>query len=1398
MNVPRKIWDEWRIDGGKIEVEQPSVDRDRKTLWLETEMNFVLPFGAAQSREEELSELALREGLIVRCRFRYSDLIQEPEIFVPRLIADFIYKWRKRYSPAMAKVWPENTEVQGDSVRIYMEGQFFADALNTKAAEEIMQMLYYSTGYDFNVEFVARPGSVCLNGVKGGNVIWLYSPHSFEHKHIIKDNSLEIRQQMRLDEIERNRKDLHSMLQEAREYAKECGLDCSCRSKNKTKLADGENADAYDEQFADQYADLSDQDIETYSDEEYEGLFDRDSSNSKQGGVDRQGGQEPANSNSNSASASGSSSASEPARPSQTKADRQGQDQKEKKTVSHEVLGFKIFGKVPNSRVTNIDDVRFSRKSKDKLVIEGTIFEKEVKFLSWSGQKKAILEIWIHDDRGAIFAKKEFPEEVWNKLPSEQKAKLHVGAYVRISGSPYMEHKKEDMVCINMTGAVSIKLEGRKDTCPQKRVELHAHTKMSARDALNEVSDFIKQAAEWGHPAVAITDHGGVQAFPEAANVVAGLNKAGNPIKVLYGVEGYLFRDEVASMNGKDFDLSSVRSDHIIIIAKNKVGLKNLYKLISKSHIDYFYKKPLMPRSVIKQHREGLIIGSACEAGELFRAIVRRSDDEDLLEIAKFYDYLEIQPLINNNYMIGAGLARDEEELKDFNRKVVELGERLDKPVVATCDTHYMNPGDAIYRRILMAAQNYKDLGAGGLYFRTTDEMLKEFSYLGKEKAYELVVENSQKIAEMVEKIKPIPDDKYPPTIEGADETLRTSCYDRAKEIYGDPLPEPIKDRLEAELSAVIDEGYAVMYVSAQMLVNKAASDGYVVGSRGSVGSSFAATMAGITEVNPLAPHYICPECKYLEWGDMEEYDCGVDMPEKECPHCGTMMKRDGYHIPFETFLGNEQGRKEPDIDLNFAGEYQETAQKYVDEIFGAKNVYKAGTITTIQNKTAQGQAMGYYEKYPDPRANYALIKKNAHYCEGVRSSSGQHPGGIIVLPDGMEIEDFCPVQRPAGDKEAKFITTHFDYHAIDKNLLKLDLLGHDVPSIIRHLYDLTGVDPMTVSLQDKGVQDLFLGRKSLKLKPRKGVQEKIIDRGTFGIPEFGTDFVRKMLKATKPSCMGDLIRISGFSHGTNVWSNNAEKFIKEKKASMKDAISTRDDIMNYLEQHGMPSGQAFKIMEKVRKGKGLTTEEQAEMKRLNVPPWYIESCLLIQYLFPKAHAVAYVVMAYRIGYFKVYYPEAFYAAHLTTKVDHFRWDIVKRGLEEVERAIEAMYAVPKWKRNATEENELSVLEVCYELYRRGFEFEAPSVEHSEATAFSLRKGQDGVTRVVVPISGISRVGGGKARKLKKAYNERPFNTLEDVSKRGGVDSSTLERLMAEGFFKDLPETEQIGFLELL
>ena len=916
----------------------------------------------------------------------------------------------------------------------------------------------------------------------------------------------------------------------------------------------------------------------------------------------------------------------------------------------------------------------------------------------------------------------------------------------------------------------------REDTYPQKRVELHCHTKMSAMDGMNEAANIVKTAEKWGHRAVAITDHGVVQAFPEASH-------AAGDIKVLYGCEGYLVDDTGLISEDGTIDYKSRKTNHIIIFARNRQGLLNLYKLVSLSHLKYFYKRPRIPRSVLMAHREGLILGSACEAGELYGAVRRGASDEELEKIAEFYDYLEIQPLINNRFMINDGIVENQEVLKDFNRRIVALGEKTGKPVVATCDAHYFDEEEALYRQILMAGQGYKDAESSeGLYFRTTNEMMEEFAYLGEETAYKVVIENTNLIADMIEPLMPVPKGKFPPKIDGAEDYLRKVCRERSTAMYGDPLPDVIQERLDKELNSIIDNGYAVMYRSAEMLVQKSLSEGYLVGSRGSVGSSFAATMSGITEVNPLPAHYLCPSCKNIEWGDSTQYDCGIDMPDKVCPVCGTPYNKEGFTIPFETFLGFE-ANKEPDIDLNFAGEYQGKAQKYVEDIFGAENVYKAGTIGTIKGNTAYGYVAKYFDE-KGKSANKAEMDRLTECCEGVKRTTGQHPGGVIIVPRGHDINEFCPVQHPANDVKSDIITTHFDYHSIDQNLLKLDILGHDAPSMIRQLQDMTGVDPLKVPIKDEKVMTIFNGTEGLDIKD----PDYKFTHGSYAIHEFGTQFVRQMLDDIKPTSIEELVRISGLSHGTDVWLGNAKDLIVNGVTTMKEAIATRDDIMNYLRKHGVPNGDAFTIMEKVRKGKGLTEEQEALMVEHDIPDWYIESCKKIKYMFPRAHAVAYVLMSMREAYYKVYYPAEFYAVYFTTKVANFDEKVILKGQQAV---WDRMTEIEHMGKDASkkEEADITVLEVAYEMYARGYEFAPARLGESDATKFRVNNG-----RVQLPFVAISGMGEGAATAFAKGYEERPYETVEDIMDRGKVNKTVVEELRAHGVLEGLPETAQISF----
>ena len=1039
---------------------------------------------------------------------------------------------------------------------------------------------------------------------------------------------------------------------------------------------------------------------------------------------------------------------------------------------SSKVKGANIYGTAKFDQPIAIKEIY---PDLGKVTVRGMIFKSEDKVLK-SG--KHLISIYITDNTSSILVKIFTGKNNWKQLMQS----LDNGTNVIVTGNTQYDSFESETV-IMAKAIKSAPVIVREDNYPgEKRVELHAHTKMSAMDGLNEVENLVETSARWGHKAVAITDHGVVQSFPDGAKRADQLAAKGIDIKVIYGLEGYVFDDtDMQSEDGR-IDYKSKPTNHIILLAKNQQGLKNIYKLVSLSHLNYFYKKPRLPKSIITKYREGIIIGSACEAGEVFRAITEGKSDEEIKKIASFYDYLEIQPLINNRFMVESGMVESNDDLRNFNLKVVEIGDSLGKPVVATTDAHYDEPESAIYRNILMAGMGYKDAERGqGLYMRTTEEMLEEFSYLG-DRAEEIVIDNSLMIADSIEKLRPVPKGKFPPKIQGSDETLRKSCIERAHEIYGNPLPERIAARLNKELDSIISNGYAVMYVAAQMLVQKSIKDGYLVGSRGSVGSSFAATMAGITEVNPLEPHYICPNCKHLVWGDMSKYDCGIDMPEKHCPDCGTMMNRDGFTIPFATFLGFD-GDKEPDIDLNFAGEYQAKAHKYVGEIFGEKNVFKAGTVGTIADKTAYGYVKKFFEETQWP-ANKYEIDRLTSCCTGVRRTTGQHPGGIIIVPDGHEIYEFCPVQHPANDSTTDIITTHFDYHKIDENLLKLDILGHTVPSMIRHLYDMTGVDPTKIPLNDSKVMRIFLDTEPLNIKD-EGYDGK---HGTYGIPEFGTKFVREMLDDTKPDKFADLVRISGFSHGTDVWLNNAKEYITSGVATMREAISTRDDIMNYLILKGIENKKAFEIMEKVRKNRDLTDDDLKTMFDHGVPQWYVDSCIKIKYMFPRAHAVAYVMMSMRMAWYKVYYPREFYAAFFSSVVEDFDASTVLQGKDAVLRYCNMVK--PKGK-NATakEKNLITVLEVVLEMLARGFEFSPPILGISEATKFVVNE-----DKVVIPYVAVNGMGENAANNFWQQHQKDPYSSIEDATKRAKLTKVAVEELKNLGVFDGLSETDQFSF----
>jgi DNA polymerase-3 subunit alpha (Gram-positive type) len=1143
------------------------------------------------------------------------------------------------------------------------------------------------------------------------------------------------------------------------------------------------------------------------------------------------------------------------------------------------------------------------------------------------------------------------------------------GNYIQIAGNvEYDDYEKELIVKILDLQLTTEEIK-RMDNAKEKRVELHLHTGMSSMDGINSFKEYAKKARQWGHKAIAITDHGVVQGYPEA------MDCADDNFKVIYGMEGYLVNDTVSivqncqnvnldsvfvvfdiettglnpkndniieigavkisnrkvidsfstfvhidkKLPGKIIELTSITDDmlqgqpeidealpafldfakecvlvahnakfdlgfikentkvlsienynppvldtlelskalikdvknhrlntltkklginlinhhravddanatgqlliillnklsereiydvsklndilmedidivkqpsyHINILVTNYIGLKNLYSLVSDSHINNFYKKPRLLKSNLNQLREGLLLGTACESGELFSAFLEGKSDEKIEEIADYYDFYEIQPLDNNMFLVNNERLRSVEELKIINKKIVELGERKGKTVVATGDVHFLEPEDEIFRRILMSGQGYEDAEEQApLYFKTTDEMLDDFSYLGEEKAYEVVVTNTNLIADLIEPILPIPNGTFPPIMEGSDNELKNICFSKAKSIYGEKLPEIVESRLKRELNSIIGNGYSVMYMIAQKLVKKSNEDGYLVGSRGSVGSSFAATMAGITEVNPLVPHYVCNKCKYSEFIEDGSYGSGFDLPNKLCPNCGTLLVKDGHDIPFEVFLGFE-GDKEPDIDLNFAGEEQGICMKYTEELFGEGKVFRAGTISTIADKTAYGFVKNYFEERGITKRK-AEIERLIQGCLGIKRTSGQHPGGVMIVPKDKDIHDFTPVQYPANNEKSGTITTHFDYHSISGRILKLDLLGHDTPSIIRMLEDLTGLESKDIPMDDPSTMAIFNSPEILGIS----LDEINCSTGTLAIPEFGTSFVRQMIKDTKPKSFSDLVRISGLSHGTDVWINNAQDIIKKGYAKIGGVISTRDDIMTYLIQMGVEKKTAFDIMERVRKGKGLRKEDEEAMKAQNVPQWYIDSCNTIKYMFPKAHAVAYVTMSVKIAYYKVHYPEAFYATYFTTKVDDFDADIVMKGQNHILNTIKSFEEKGNDK-TAKEKNLITVLEVAYEMYKRGFKFTKVDLYKSDDRKFLLT--EDGI---LPPLMGLQGLGANAAANIKAEREISEFISIEDIINRAKVSKTVIEVMENHGCLKNMDETNQISIFNV-
>ena len=849
-----------------------------------------------------------------------------------------------------------------------------------------------------------------------------------------------------------------------------------------------------------------------------------------------------------------------------------------------------------------------------------------------------------------------------------------------------------------------------------------------------------------------------------------------------------------------DEAIKKLHQYHCIILASSEQGRINLYRLISASHLQYFSRFPKIPKSLVNKYREGLIIGSACEAGELFRAMVNGRSEAEIARIVSFYDYLEVQPIGNNRFMIEKDdyYVKNEEDLRDLNRRIIALGEKFSKPVVATCDVHFLNPEDEIYRRIIMAGKGFDDAdNQAPLYLHTTEEMLHEFDYLGSDKAYEIVVENTNKILNMCEDIIPVRPDKRPPVIENSDQMLRTICENRALELYGNPLPEIVKERLDRELNSIISNGYSVMYIIAQKLVWKSNDDGYLVGSRGSVGSSFAATMAGITEVNPLSPHYLCPKCYYNEFDseDVKKFagGAGCDMPDKICPKCGHKLNKMGFDIPFETFLGFK-GNKEPDIDLNFSNEYQSKAHSFTEVIFGKGQTFKAGTIGTVAEKTAYGYVFNYFKDKSEKEGRPIVkrrceIERIAEGCVDIRRTTGQHPGGIVVLPIGDEIHSFTPVQHPANDCTTSIVTTHFDYHSIDHNLLKLDILGHLDPTMIRMLQDLTGIDPLEIPLDSKEVMSLFKDTSALGITPADIGGCKL---GALGIPEFGTDFAMQMLIDTKPQYFSDLVRIAGLSHGTDVWLGNAQVLLKEGKATISTAICTRDDIMIYLIQKGIESETAFTIMEKVRKGKGLTEEQEAIMREHDVPDWYIWSCKKIKYMFPKAHAAAYVMMAWRVAYCKVFYPLAYYCAYFSIRANAFDYEKMAMGRDKLE------YFIDDYKNKKslgtitnTEEDELKDMRIVQEMYARGYDFIPIDIYKAKARSFQIIDG-----KIMPSFKVIDKVGEVAGEGIEIAARAGEFLSKDDLRARAKVGQTVIDKLNDLGLLGSMADSNQLSLFD--
>ena len=1227
-----------------------------------------------------------------------------------------------------------------------------------------------------------------------------------------------------------------------------------------------------------------------------------------------------------------------------------------------------IYGRDCNGEVVPLTEVQ---DEIGQIVIRGKILDIDLREIK---RERTIVSFTITDFTDTITGK----IFIGNDQLGDFLDHFEKGHFYKVKGMPRMDTFEHDLVMSSVTGIKPIADFTRKrmDKSLDKRVELHLHTVMSDLDSVVDIKKVINTAKAWGHKAIAITDHGVLQAFPIANHCIS----KDDPFKIIYGVEGYFVNDlkklvinekgqtlmddyvifdlettgfspsqdqiieigavkvsagkirdhfsvfvnpgrpiplritELTSIDdamvagadpiekilpefldfcqgcalvahNAEFDVSFVEDKarkmglatdftvldtvqmarllltdlnrfklntvckylgikqehhhravddarvtaevflrfmamldergvtdlkglndlgqvspdlikkmptyHGIILIQNETGRVNLNRLVSASHLDYFQRRPRMPMSLIQKYREGLILGSACEAGELFQAIVRGKSEEEISEIVRFYDYLEIQPIGNNAFMLESDRydARTEEDLQDYNRRIVELGDRYHKPVVATCDVHFLNPEDELYRRILMAGKGFADADKQApLYFRTTEEMLDEFAYLGEARAKEVVIANSNKIADMIEKISPVHPDKCPPVIPKSDETLTRICYDKAHEIYGPDLPEIVEERLQRELNSIISNGFAVMYIIAQKLVWDSNDHGYLVGSRGSVGSSFVATMSGITEVNPLKAHYICPACHYVDFDSeaVKPYQMkgmsGCDMPDRDCPVCGSPLLKEGHDIPFETFLGFK-GNKEPDIDLNFSGEYQGKAHKYVEVIFGEGKAFRAGTIGTLAEKTAFGYVYKYFEERGIHKRRCEM-ERIAEGCTGVKRTTGQHPGGIIVVPHEHDIYEFTAIQHPANDVNTDIITTHFEYHSIDQNLLKLDILGHDDPTMIRRLEDLTGKKATEIPLDDPDVMKLFHGVEVLGIRP-----EDIggVELGSLGVPEFGTDFVIGMLKDTRPKCFSDLVRISGLSHGTDVWLGNAQTLIEEGKAEISTAICCRDDIMTYLINMGLDKELSFTIMEAVRKGKGLKEEWETEMVAHGVPDWYIWSCKKIKYMFPKAHAAAYVMMGWRVAWFKVHIPIAYYAAYFSIRASAFSYETMCRGPERLAAMLEELQKLPKDEQTKKDQDSIRDGRIAQEMYARGIEFMPIDIYRVKARDCQIIDG-----KIMPGLSSVEGLGDKACEQVEEAAAKGEFSSLDNFRDRTKVSKTSIDKLVELGILKDLPQSDQL------